>query len=97
LNMLFILINVLEGIDKWQAAKSLPQFEDKALPVSLFDEHNKQDGQKKLGALSLFENDSWFADKIDFYCQDMPNMNVIDLGLKIKKIMLSKYQQTVIT
>ena len=97
LNMLFILINVLEGIGKWQAAKSLPQFEDKALPVSLFDEHNKQDGHKKLGALSLFENDSWFADKIDFYCQDMPNINVIDLGEKIKEMILSKYQRTVIT
>jgi hypothetical protein len=97
LNMLFILINVLEGISKWQVAESLPQFEDKALPVSLFDEYNKQDEQQKLGALSLFENDSWFADKIDFYCQDMSNMNVIDLGIKIKKMMLSKYQLTVIT
>jgi hypothetical protein len=97
LNMLFILINVLEGINKWQCLEILPQFEDKVLPVSLFDEHNKQNGQKKLGALSLFKNDKWFVDKIDYYCQDMPNLNVIDLGVKIKEMMLSKYQRTVIT
>jgi hypothetical protein len=97
LNMLFILINVLEGISKWQVAETAPKFEDKALPVSLFDGHNKQTGQEMLGALSLFENDSWFASKIDYYCTDMPNMNVLDLGIKIKEMMLSKYQRTVIT
>ncbi|PKG93262.1 hypothetical protein [Paraglaciecola sp. MB-3u-78] len=96
-NMLFILINVLEGINKWQVADSLPQFKDKALPVSLFDEHNKPDGQQTLGALSLFENETWFADKINFYCTDIPNMNVNNLGVKMKEMMLSKYQRTVIT
>ena len=97
LNMLFILINVLEGISKWQVAETAPKFEDKALPVSLFDEHNKQNGQEKLGALSLFKNDNWFANKIDYYCIDMPNIDVMDLGEKIKEMMLSKYQRTVIT
>ena len=97
LNMLFILINVLEGISKWQQAELLPNFKEKSLPASLYDQHNKQDGQEKLGALSLFKNDSWFADKIDYYCQDMPNHNGLGLGIKIKEIMLSKYQLTVIS
>jgi hypothetical protein len=97
LNMLFILINVLEGIDKWNTAGSLPIFADKALPVSLYDEHNIQDDQVKLGAVTLFKNDSWFADKVDYYCQDMPDTNVIDLGVKIKEMMLSKFQRAVIT
>ena len=65
--------------------------------MSLFDEHNKQNGQEKLGALSLFKNDNWFANKIDYYCIDMPNIDVMDLGEKIKEMMLSKYQRTVIT
>lgn len=97
LNMMFILINVLEGIRKWQSKDVLPQFEDKALPTSLFDEHSKQDGQEKLGALSLFKNNRWFADKINYYCQDMPNINITDLGVAVKEMMLSKYQRTVIT
>jgi len=97
LNMLFILINVLEGIDNWQAAKLLPKFADKALPVSLFDHPNQEDGQQKLGALSLFKDDRWLVNKIDFYCQDMPNINVLGLGEKIKDAVLSKYQKSVIT
>jgi hypothetical protein len=100
LNMLFILINVLEGIGKWQAEETLAKFEDKALPDSLFDQKSKQDGkamQEKLGALSLFKKDKWLAEKIDFYCQDMPNMKAIDLGEKIKQMVLSKYQRSVIT
>jgi hypothetical protein len=97
LNMLFILINVLEGIGKWQAKKPLPKFEDKALPVSLYDQDNKQVESQKLGALSLFKNDSWLVNRIDLYCQDMPNMNVINLGEKIKETMLNKYQRSVIT
>lgn len=97
LNMVFILINVLEGIGKWQDEKMPPIFEDKALPNSLHDQKNKQDGQEKLGALSLFKNDNWLVNKIDFYCQDIPNINAINLGAKIKETMLSKYQRSVIT
>ena len=97
LNMVFILINVLEGIGKWQNQNLPPIFEDKALPGSLYDQINKQDGQVKLGALSLFKNDNWLVNKIDFYCQDIPNINAIDLGAKIKEMMLSKYQRSVIT
>ncbi len=95
--MLFILINVLESIGKWQNQNLPPIFEDKALPGSLYDQINKQDGQEKLGALSLFKNDNWLVNKIDFYCQDIPNINAIDLGAKIKEMMLSKYQRSVIT
>ena len=97
LNMMFILINVLEGISKWQGEKLPPTFKDKALPESLHDRKNQQDGQEKLGALSLFKNDNWLVNKIDFYCQDIPNINAIDLGAKIKEMMLSKYQRSVIT
>jgi hypothetical protein len=97
LNMVFILINILEGIGKWQSGTLPPIFEDKALPISLYDQKNKQDGQEKLGALSLFKNDNWLVNKIDFYCQDIPNINAIDLGAKIKEMMLSKYQRSVIT
>jgi hypothetical protein len=96
LNMLFILINVSEGIGKWQTDKLLPNFEDKALPDSLYDQQNKQNEQEKLGALSLFKNDSWLVNKIDFYCQDMPNMNTQNLGTKIKEMVLSRYQRPVI-
>ena len=106
LNMLFILINVLEGISKWQAEEPLPIFEDKALPVSLFDQPNKhtesqpngskKDGQQTLGALSLFKNDNWLVDRINFYCQDMSYINAINLGDKIKQMMLNKYQSSVI-
>jgi hypothetical protein len=112
LNMLFILINVLEGIAKWQAEQPLPIFEDKALPVSLFDQPNKhnesqpngskkdaskKDSQQTLGALSLCKNDSWLVDRINFYCQDMPYINGINLGDKMKQMMLSKYQRSIIT
>jgi hypothetical protein len=105
LNMLFILINVLEGIDRWQTAEMLPKFEDKALPMSLYDQQIKQGNpgmkweegvQENLGALSLFKNDSWLAKKLDFYCQDMSNLNVNNLGEQIKAMVLSKYQHSVI-
>ena len=101
LNMLFILINVLEGIGKGQAKEPLPRFEDKALPVSLYDQDDIQDESQKLGALSLFKNDNWLVNKIDLYCMDMPNMNMNNMGgnmgEKIKQTMLSKYQPSVIT
>ena len=97
LNMMFILINVLEGISNWQNAGSLPKFKDKALPVSLYDQDDLQNGQKKLGALSLFKNDKWFVKTIDYYCKDMPNINAISLGEKIKEMMLSRYLVKVIT
>jgi hypothetical protein len=102
LNMLFILINVLEGISKWQANKTVPNFADKALPVSLYDHqniHNEilQGAQQKLGALSLFKNDSWLVNKINYYCQDISNKNGLNLGEKIKEMTLSKYQRSVIT
>ena len=102
LNMLFILINVLEGISKWQANKTVPNFADKALPVSLYDHqniHNEilQGAQQKLGALSLFKNDSWLVNKINYYCQDISNKNGLNLGEKIKEMTLSKYQPSVIT
>ncbi|WP_226989262.1 hypothetical protein [Paraglaciecola arctica] len=102
LNMLFILINVLEGIGKWQTNKTLPNFVDKALPVSLYDQqHNQneshQSAQQNLGALSLFKNDMWLVNKIDYYCEDMPNLSGINLGVKIKEMVLSKYQRSFIT
>jgi hypothetical protein len=97
LNMMFILINVLEGISKWQKAESLPKFEDKVLPVSLYDQYDLQNGQQKLGALSLFKNDSWFVNKLNYYCQDMPNNNGVGLGEKIREMMLSRYQVKVVT
>lgn len=102
LNMLFILINVLEGIRKWQTGEPLPKFQDKALPGSLYDQQSEksesqQSVQEKLGALSLFKNDSWLVNKLDFYCQDIPNMSGINLGEKIKEMVLSKYQRSVIT
>ena len=97
LNMLFILINVLEGIAKWQTSEPPPRFEDKALPVSLYDQQGKQITREKLGALSLFKNDSWWVNQINFYCQDMPNMNTVNLGVKIKEMVLSRYQRSVIT
>jgi hypothetical protein len=96
LNMLFILINVLEGIGKWQSNKLVPNLADKVLPVSLYDHQNKQVGQESLGALSLFKNDSWLVSKINYYCKDIPNTSGIDLGMKIKEMILSKYQQSVI-
>ena len=97
LNMLFILINVLEGIDKWQSDLPLPKFEDKALPVSLYDHQNQQDGQENLGALSLFKNDSWLVNKMDYYCHNMPHTNGTNLGVKIKEMTLNKYQSSLIT
>lgn len=90
LNILFILINVLEGLSKWQACQPLPEFGDTALPSSLYDQQNS------LGALSLFKNDSWFTDKIDSYCQDIVNINTFGLGEKIKHMVLSRYQPSVI-
>lgn len=96
LNMLFILINVLEGIDKWQAKVALPKFENKTLPESLSDQPRNPDGQEKIGALSLFKNDNWLVSKIDFYCQDMPNKPAFGLGEKIKETVLSRYQRFVI-
>jgi hypothetical protein len=102
LNMLFILINLLEGIGKWQTDKPSPKFEDKALPVSLYDQQHNSNGkhqstQQTLGALSLFKNDMWLVNKIDYYCQDMPNLSGINLGVKVKEMVLSKYQRSFIT
>lgn len=96
LNMLFILINVLEGIDKWQSAETLPIFEDRALPVSLYDQPSKLDEQVKLGAFSLFKNDNWLLEKINVYCQNMPNIKAVNLGEKIKQMVLNRYQPSVI-
>jgi hypothetical protein len=90
LNMLFIIINVLEGIDKWQSSLTLPKFEDKALPKSLYDQGNAQ------GALTIFRNDNWFAEKIDSYCENLGNPNLLGCGKRITNWVLSRYQPSVI-
>lgn len=97
LNVLFTLINVLEGINKWQTNGIVPIFEDKPLPVSLYDRRRKTDVEEKLGALSLFKNDTWLQEKVDFYCQDLANIDVVNLGERIKKWVLSRYEPSVIS
>tara|TARA_R110000772_G_scaffold118590_2_gene224239 strand:- start:985 stop:2112 length:1128 start_codon:yes stop_codon:yes gene_type:complete len=69
LNMIFILLNVLQGIESWQNENSLPpSFSSCAFPTSLMDLH-AVDGSMRLGALSLFSQQSWFAQQIDHHCQ----------------------------
>lgn len=96
LNMLFILLNVLEGIDKWQSRQPPAAFADKALPMSLFDQQDKQ------GALSLFKDDNWLEDKVNFYSQGLAETSALlsekdSLGARLKQMVIDKYEQPVIT
>jgi hypothetical protein len=90
LNVMFILLNVLEGLAKWKQEKVLVEFEDKALPNSLYDQHNK------LGAISLFKQNKWLEKKIDYYCSDMDYAGP-SLGQVVKNTVVGKYQKSVVT
>jgi hypothetical protein len=92
LNTIFILLNVLDGISQWQTGQLPTTTKDRALPISLYDQPSEHSGQEKLGALSLFKNDGWFENQIDFYCQDMLKIDKAKVGAMLKKQVLNHYQ-----
>lgn len=91
LNMLFVLLNVLEGIKYWKTGQLPPKFPDKALPISLVDIVSNSDKNTQFGAISLFENDNWLSDRIDHYCHDMAGVDIENLGQRVKALALKPY------
>ncbi|MFT2090078.1 hypothetical protein [Paraglaciecola sp. 2405UD69-4] len=90
LNVIFALLNVLEGINSWKTGRAAPSFSDKTLPRSLYDTGSEDDG--RLGALSLFKNDDWLMSKVDLYCQNMFYADVANLSKKIRDMVLKPYE-----
>lgn len=88
LNMLFILLNVLVAIEQWQSGKQPPgEFTSRALPASLNDF-----GSSSIGAISLFEQDDWFANTIDHYCANQFNQDSFSPGQELKNRYLQRYK-----
>ncbi|WP_133468672.1 hypothetical protein [Paraglaciecola marina] len=90
LNVIFALLNVLEGISSWKTGQLAPNVLDKALPRSIND--TDYDDTLVLGALSLFENDNWLVNKVDLYCQNMFDADATNLGKRIRDMVLAPYQ-----
>lgn len=63
LNVIFVLLNLLDALVLWRSGEPPPQFVDRALPVSL--KASRQD----VGAIQLFQQNNWFSESIDHYCQ----------------------------
>jgi hypothetical protein len=90
MNVLFILLNVLDALTKWQGGGSVDPFGEKELPKSLYDQPGLP------GALSLFEDDTWLVDRVNFYCEALPKSEGL-LGQEIKSRVLRQYQKSVVT
>ncbi|MFT5939500.1 MAG: hypothetical protein ACI8R9_001615 [Paraglaciecola sp.] len=90
LNMVFILLNVLDAIEQWKSHKELPGgLQNRALPVSLYD------SVPAMGAISLFEQDDWFARRVDHYCKDTLEATSHSAGSTLKHRYLQRFKPAI--
>ena len=97
LNMIFILLNVLQAIQSWHSKDDLPPaFTSRAFPPSLHDSQ-KSDGSVVSGALALFSQQNWFAQQIDYYCQQAFFGQFESVGTWLQTQFLRRYSPKLIT
>jgi hypothetical protein len=92
MNILFILLNVLDALGQWQGSDGLPpEFNDKTLPASI------QDDDMAIGALSLFEQNTWFPQSIDHYCETLHKESRCSFGEMLKADFVKRFRPQLIT
>jgi hypothetical protein len=92
MNILFILLNILDALKQWQGGDDLPpEFYDKTLPASIHDD------DRAIGALSLFEQNSWFSHRIDHYCESLQGAPEITVGETLKANFVQRFRPQLIT
>lgn len=84
INVLFVLLNALDAIAMWQGSQNNeeqqssavpPAFSARPLPESLDDKDGKP------SAWLQFNQDDWFANSIDQYCQNLSVSDLLYSGL----------------
>lgn len=91
INVLFVLLNVLDAIASWQKAQVVPEFSATPLPTSLMS------NSEHTGAIALFQQDIWFAARIDHYCQDLTSASVSSPGQMIKHTFLQGFRPEILS
>ena len=91
LNIMFILLNILDALQYWQACDGLPPtYAARALPGSMYDDETRDN--KQFGAITLFEQSDWFARRIDHYCVDLDRDVAGSLGESLKAQFLRQFR-----
>ncbi|QOL27245.1 hypothetical protein LP316_05575 [Thalassotalea sp. LPB0316] len=97
INVIFALLNIIEALESMAANQTIEHvIQVQTLPSSLHDQKNVTN--TTYGAISLFANDTWFAEKIDQLIVHARNVqsHVIDLphdaGAQLKQHILARYQ-----
>ena len=107
INVIFALLNILDSLESFTTSRKAYSdtkacIEPTALPSSLYDHEddtNTNYGASTLGAISLFENDKWFAEKIDHLVglhrndDSLSSTLPANAGQLLKKQILAKYQK----
>ncbi len=110
INVIFALLNIIESLDSFINHREAPLdakacIESTALPSSLYDHEGETNGNYRAnthGAISLFENDRWFAEKIDQLVGLHRNEDSLsstlpaNAGQLLKKQILANYQKQAI-
>jgi hypothetical protein len=87
INMLFMLLNVLNAIEKYQSGEQLNPYSPTSLPESLWDKSGKK------GAITLFEQSSWLTEQIDRYCDSNSIENLVSFSYRLKQALLDYFSR----
>lgn len=90
-NVVFALLNVIDAVEMFHEERDHYPFTplSQALPLSLFDDKNR------IGAYSLFKQDTWFEQRLNQIEKSMIVDNsdqLLNIGSQIKCAILNKYQ-----
>lgn len=87
MNIMYILLNILDALEQWQNCDDFPpEFCDQALPTSIHDV------DAALGALSLFEQNMWFSQRIEHYCESLQGGTEEALGKSLKANFVHRFK-----
>jgi len=98
LNVLYGLLNIVDGIEAYEENKNLsvPEFAVIPLPESLFT------SKEKLGAIDLFKTSSWFSQRLNTAQEKLKHLKVnsaldcpMMIGDKIKQMILDHYTKSI--
>jgi hypothetical protein len=91
MNIVFILLNTLDALQRWQASDSLPpDYVAKDLPGSMYDGQTLT--ERQVGAITLFEKSDWFSNSIDRYCTNLLRDLEGSLGESLKAAFLQQFK-----
>jgi len=97
-NVIYALLNLIDAIEVYKVGKcrqlTRKESYQQSLPYSLYDNLP----EKINGAISLFENDNWFNERLNKLCSRATGTASVgeQLGDKIKQSILESYQQKLI-